>query len=338
MSLKTGKRVVVLGTGGTIAGLAATADDNVGYTAGQVGIDQLLRSLPGLAGHPLPLVAEQVAQIDSKDMSFALWQLLAQRCLHWLALADVSGIVVTHGTDTLEETAFFLHTVLGRLGHRAKPVVLTGAMRPASSMAPDGPQNLLDSLKVVTHPHASGVMVVFAGTVYGAVDVQKVHPYRLDAFDSGDAGPLGYVEEGKVRLVRHWDGGTRLSGSGIGRITRRRRPATVLPLDSVWPRVEIVMNYAGASAFVVDGLIAHGAALGQPVQGIVVAATGNGTLHHDLEVALLRAQAQGVKVVRATRCSKGRVLAQAGDALLDSQGLSPVKARIALMLDLMGSR
>ena len=338
MPSKTGKRVVVLGTGGTIAGTAATADDNVGYTAGQVGIEQLLESLPALSGRPFPLVTEQVAQIDSKDMRFAVWQLLAQRCLHWLALADVSGIVVTHGTDTLEETAFFLHSVLPCLGYGAKPVVLTGAMRPASSIAPDGPQNLLDSLKVVTHPDASGVMVVFAGALYSALDVQKVHPYRLNAFDGGDAGPLGYVEEGRVRLVRHWDSDRTFSGSGSGGITRPPLPATVLPLDSVWPRVEIVMNYAGVGPFVVDSLLAHGAASGEPVRGIVVAATGNGTLHQDLEVALLRAQAQGVKVVRATRCSRGRVLAQAGDALPDSQGLSPVKARIALMLDLMGLR
>ena len=338
MSSKTGKRVVVLGTGGTIAGLAATADDNVGYTAGQVGIEQLVGSLPALAAQPLPLMVEQVAQIDSKDMSFGLWQLLAQRCLHWLALADVSGIVVTHGTDTMEETAFFLHTALGRLGYGAKPIVLTGAMRPASSMAPDGPQNLLDALSVVTHPDASGVVVVFAGTIYGAVEVQKVHPYRLDAFDGGDAGPLGYVEEGKVRLVREWDSGRTRSGSGPGQIKRPRRSAPSLPLNSVWPRVEIVMNYAGVGGFVVDGLLAHGAAAGEPVRGIVVAATGNGTLHQDLEVALLRAQAKGVKVVRATRCSRGRVLSRAGDAIPDSHGLSPVKARIALMLDLRGPR
>ena len=337
MSTKSGKRVVVLGTGGTIAGLAPTADDNVGYTAGQVGIAQLVGSLPGLAGRPLQLVAEQVAQIDSKDMSFGLWQLLAQRCAHWLALADVSGIVITHGTDTMEETAFFLHIELGRLGYLSKPIVLTGAMRPASSMAPDGPQNLLDSLSVVTHPDASGVTVVFAGTVYGAVEVQKVHPYRLDAFDGGDAGPLGFVEEGKVRQVRDWDSGRTVSGARPRWISRPGGPAPSLPLNSVWPRVEIVMNYAGAGGFVVEGLLAHGAAAGEPVRGIVVAATGNGTLHQDLEVALLRAQSEGVRVVRATRCSRGRVLAQSGDAIPDSHGLSPVKARIALMLDLMES-
>ena len=335
MSSKTGKKVVVLGTGGTIAGLAATADDNVGYKAGQVGIGQLVGSLPGLAGHPVQLVAEHVAQIDSKDMSFGLWQLLAQRCTHWLALADVAGVVITHGTDTMEETAFFLHAELGRLGHVSKPIVLTGAMRPASSMAPDGPQNLLDALSVVTHPDASGVMVVFAGSVYGAVEVQKVHPYRLDAFDGGDAGPLGFVEEGKVRQVRDWDSRRTRPGSASGQGTRPRRPAPALPPNSVWPRVEIVMNYAGVGSFVVDGLLAHGEAAGEPVRGIVVAATGNGTLHRDLEVALLRAQAKGVKVVRATRCSRGRVLSQAGDAIPDSHGLSPVKARIALMLDLM---
>ncbi len=325
------EKIVVLGTGGTIAGTAASSTDNLGYTAAQVGVTQLLAGVPGLskmlAGRSL--VSEQVAQIDSKDMSFAVWQQLALRVTQHLAQADVQGVVITHGTDTLEETAYFLHAVLPASQRASKPVVLTCAMRPASSAAPDGPQNLLDAVTVASTPGACGVLAVCAGTVHGAVDVQKVHPYRLDAFNSGDAGSLGYVEEGRVRLVRNWPPApVDRSQIAIENIAHARH----------WPRVEIVMNYAGASGALVDALRSQGSAqypAAAPVRGLVVAATGNGTVHHDLEAALLRAQAAGVTVVLATRCASGRVLPTPGDAFPDSQGLSPVKARVALMLALM---
>ncbi|MDR3453926.1 MAG: asparaginase [Rhodoferax sp.] len=318
MAQQIDKKIVVLGTGGTIAGTADSAADNIGYTAAQVGVAQLLESIPALssvlAGHAL--ITEQVAQIDSKDMSFAVWQRLASRVTHWLAQPEVQGIVITHGTDTLEETAYFLQAVL----NPAKPVVLTCAMRPATAVVPDGPQNVLDAMAVATHPGARGVVAVCAGTVHSALDVQKVHPYRIDAFNSGDAGPLGYVEEGALRLLRNWP-------SALAESKQFAIENIVNAVD--WPRVEIVMNYAGASGAVVEALAAQG------VQGLVVAATGNGTLHHDLETALLKAQRAGVKVVRASRCSNGRVLGQPGDAIPDSQGLSAVKARVALMLALM---
>ena len=137
-------KVVVLGTGGTIAGTASTAGDNVGYTAAQVTVRDLLAAIPGLprALGGRQLVTEQVAQVDSKDMSVAIWRDLAARCLHWLQDSSVQGIVITHGTDTLEETAWFLQTLL----NPRKPVVLTCAMRPSTALAPDGPQNLLDAV------------------------------------------------------------------------------------------------------------------------------------------------------------------------------------------------
>ncbi|MGH6627499.1 MAG: asparaginase [Burkholderiaceae bacterium] len=319
MAQATGNKVVILGTGGTIAGRAASAADNIGYTAAQVGVEQLLSAIPGLAGQGL--IAEQVAQVDSKDISFEVWQRLALRCAHWLAQDEVRGIVITHGTDTLEETAYFLQAVLCSAALPPKPVVLSCAMRPATSLAPDGPQNMLDAVAVASTTGARGVVAVCAGVIHGAQDVQKTHTYRLDAFGSGDAGALGYVEEGAVRLVRDWPvADERCAPNAIEKIAK----------SSPWPRVEIVMNYAGASGAVVQALVKDG------VQGLVVAATGNGTLHHELEAALLQAQAQGVKVVRATRCAQGQVLPKPGDALPDSRGLSPVKARIALMLDLMG--
>jgi L-asparaginase len=313
------KKIVILGTGGTIAGTAARAGDNLGYTAAQVGIGQLVAALPALAGSSHELFSEQVAQVDSKDMDFGIWRALAQRVAHWLAQEDVLGIVITHGTDTLEETAFFLQAVL----NPAKPVVLTCAMRPATALAPDGPQNMLDAVAVASHAGARGVVAVCAGVIHGALDVQKVHTYRLDAFSSGDAGPLGHVEEGRLRLLRNWPSAH--GGRGDAAIKNIADGA----MGRAWPRVDIVMNYAGADGRTVRALVADG------VQGLVVAGTGNGTLHHALETALLEAQAQGVRVVRATRCLEGRVLPKAGEALADSQGLSPVKARVALMLALM---
>ena len=306
------QQLVILGTGGTIAGQALSASDNIGYTAAQVGIDQLLSALPALldAG---PVITEQVAQLDSKDMSFAVWALLASRVRHFLARDDVQGIVITHGTDTLEETAYFLQGAC----QPAKPVVLTCAMRPATALLRDGPQNILDAAAVARHPGARGVVVVCAGTVHTAHDVQKVHSYKLDAFSSGDAGALGHVEEGRLRLLRNWP------------VAQAIPALSAIEKVADWPRVEIVMSYAGASAAVVQALLDQG------VQGLVVAATGNGTVHRDLQAGLLKAQAAGVKVVRSTRCVDGRVLPLPGDAIPDSKGLSPVKARVALMLDLL---
>ncbi len=313
----SGQKIVVLGTGGTIAGTSAQAGDNIGYTAAQVGVGQLLAAVPGLqalAGGAL--VAEQVAQIDSKDMDCEVWRALALRCAHHLQDPEVRGVVITHGTDTLEETAWFLHTVLDA----RKPVVLTCAMRPATALAPDGPQNLLDAVAVVQAPGATGVLAVAAGEVHGARHVQKVHPYRVHAFDSGDAGPLGWVEEGRVRLAQNWP--VALDSKSLSAIKKVANTVN-------WPQVEVVISHAGASGVLVDALVREG------VQGLVVACTGNGTIHHALEAALLRAQSAGVRVLRSTRCPEGQVLPKPGDLFPDSQGLSPVKARVALMLDLL---
>ena len=315
-------RVVVLGTGGTIAGRSASASDNIGYSAAEVGVDELVRELTLPVG--VTLVSEQIAQIDSKDMAFAVWQALAARCAHWLAHEDVRGIVITHGTDTLEETAFFLHSVLPP----CKPVVLTCAMRPASAMAPDGPQNVRDAIAVAVTAGARGVTVVCAGTVHGPLDVQKVHTYRLDAFASGDSGPLAYVEEGAVRQLREWPVPSEDAPAVFARAARADAAR--------WPRVEILTSHAGARGEIIDALLRErrdGAA--DAVQGLVLAATGNGSLHGALEAAALRAQAEGVAVVRATRCVDGRILSLPGAALRDAGSLTPVKARIALMLALL---
>ena len=314
------QKVVILGTGGTIAGTSSgigAAADNIHYTAAQVGVSQLVEAIPSLSrGH---LLVEQVAQTDSKDMSFALWVALAERVQHHLALADVQAVVITHGTDTLEETAYFLQALLSP----SKPVVLTCAMRPADALVPDGPQNIVDAITVARSPNAQGVVVVCAGVIHAAVDVQKSHTYRLDAFSSGDGGPIGYVEENSLRLLRNWP----VSQQTIGQAAPEKIALLKSPL--AWPRVEVVMSHAGAGGELVDLMASSG------VRGLVVAGTGNGTLHQALEAALLRAQALGLHIVRSTRCAQGRVLARLDDVFPASDGLSPVKARIALMLELM---
>ena len=312
----SGREIAVLATGGTIAGTASDASDTLGYTAAQLGIEQLLASVPALKS--VPLRSDQVAQIDSKDMSFQVWRELALRCEHWLAQPQVAGLVITHGTDTLEETAFFLHAVLAP----TKPVVLTCAMRPATALAPDGPQNLVDAVMVASHPEARGVVVVCDGTIHGALDVSKQHTSRVDAFSSGDAGPIGYVEHGRLRLSREWPTPYRSSPFRLQQ----------LPAHGQWPRVEIVMSHAGAGSAVVQALRAVG------VDGLVAATTGNGTLHSELERALLEAQGAGVRVVRATRCMRGGIVDLPGEPLPAAGALSPVKARIGLLLQLIEQR
>lgn len=320
-------RLVFLGTGGTIAGAADNASDNVNYRAGERGIATLLAAIEPLrsALGDCEALSEQVAQIDSKDMSHALWQTLAQRIHFYLTQADVSAIIVTHGTDTLEETAYFLSQVLPTECLRAKPIVLTCAMRPATSLTPDGPQNLLDAVAVARSPGACGVLVVCAGKIHCARDVQKLHPYRLDAFDSGDGGTLGFVEEGQVRWVH----------AACDLVAKMPAVAWDALSQTPWPQVEIVMSYAGVGAGWLRSLCESFGI----VDGLVVAGTGNGTIHEDLESVLRDLQARGVRVARVSRCAFGSVVG--GDCASEFAhlaGLSAVKARIALMLELMGQR
>ena len=333
MISRTPVKLAVLGTGGTIAGAAVDPMDNVGYAAAQVGVAQLLASVPALPRllGACELVTEQVAQIDSKDMTWAVLYALWQRVTHHLLQPDVLGVVITHGTDTLAETAYFLHCVVSPALLSAKPVVLTCAMRPASALARDGPQNVLDAVAVALSTGASGVMAVCAGTVHGAESGQKVDTYRRDAFDSGDCGPLAYVEEGALRQLKSWPE----PGANLIYLAAKNIANT-----DDWPRVEIVMNHVGASGAMVDALLARracGPSAAPLLRGLVVAGTGNGTIHADLHAALRRAQEAGVQVVRASCCQRGRVLPSGDvDQFTDSQGLSAVKARIALMLRLMG--
>jgi L-asparaginase len=305
-------QILVIATGGTIAGTSADAADNVGYRAGQVGVAELVAAVPALIG--VPLRTMQLAQIDSKDLGHALWQQLVRLLATELARDDVAGIVVTHGTDTLEETAFFLQRVLAP----AKPVVLTAAMRPASSLQADGPQNLLDAVTVACEPGARGVLVVLAGAVHAGDAVVKRDAYRLDAFaSSGDAGPLALVEEGRVRRLRSWPQGDALGAALVER-----------PLAD-WPRVAWITSHAEFDGALVDAAVAAG------FDGLVLAGTGNGTLHAALEAAAQRALQAGVALRLSTRCASGRVVGDTPRALQVSPAGSAAQARVALLLELL---
>ena len=314
---KKSQKVVVLGTGGTIAGTAASASDHTGYTAGQLSVQHLLDAVPALQDslQGRELVGEQLAQLDSKDMGHATWQALAQRCTHWLARPDVDAVVITHGTDTLEETAWFLQMVLDT----NKPVVMTCAMRPATALAPDGPQNLLDAMVVACDPLSRGVMVVCAGHIHSVKAVQKVHPYRLDAFNSGESGPRGFVEQGGVR----WQ--------DLGVLPKVHAHAQMALTSHVaqWPWVAVLHSHAGSDARQIQALVAAG------VKGLVMAGTGNGTVHETLASALLEAQAQGVVVRLVSRCAEGQIVGNTAFATAPL-GLNAFKARVSLLLDLLG--
>ncbi len=309
--------IVILGTGGTIAGTASSAQDNVGYTAAQRTVADLLAAVPAWVGGVVE--AEQVAQLDSKDMGAAAWQRLVQRVAHHQARPEVTGVVITHGTDTLEETAWLLQRLLAP----AKPVVLVAAMRPATALAADGPQNLLDALAVARTAGARGVLAVLAGQVHLASEVRKVHPYRPDAFDSGDGGPLGVVEEGVLRRFRNWPDPA--DGAGAGDAPALAAAVLTTAAES-WPWVEIITSHAAARGDGVQALVAAG------VQGLVVAATGNGTVHQALKPALEAAVAAGVPVWRCSRCAQGVLVGpDAGPAA----AMSPWQARLELQLRLL---
>jgi len=297
MNANKTKKIVVLATGGTIAGLATDASKPQNYKAGLVDVVELMA---GFAHTDFEVVTEQVAQIDSKDMSFALWQNLLGRVAYWVDQDDVRGVVITHGTDTLEETAYFLQTVL----QATKPVAITCAMLPANAPDSDGPSNLQDALHWVQNETSHGVVVVCAGAVHAGQAVQKSNSQQRNPFMSQD----NIMHPATLRVPS---------------------VAEVLACKQ-WPRVEIVLNHAGADGRMVRALMAHDAP-----DGWVVAGTGNGTLHHDLASALLNAQKQGARVLRASRCAQGGVQSRDADVFPHASGLTAVQARVALWLDLL---
>ncbi|VXB94112.1 L-asparaginase [Burkholderia sp. 8Y] len=316
MNTQTLPRVAVLATGGTIAGQAGDASSTAGYQAGVVGVDKLLEAVPALAS-VARIHAEQIASIDSKDMSLALWTTLATRIDQLAAQDDIDGIVITHGTDTLEETAYLLHLTV----KSAKPIVLTAAMRPSTALSADGPLNLLNALTVAASEQAAGrgVLVAFNNQIHSARDVTKTSTYAVDAFRSPETGVLGFVQDGRVEFQRA--------------VLKPHTTASEFSVAQHWPVVEIVASYAGASRVAVDALVAAG------VKGIVVAGTGNGSMHASITEAVSDALKAGVAVVRASRVGSGHVMrngAACDDALgtVSAGTLNPYKARVLLALAL----
>ncbi|ULR91562.1 asparaginase [Comamonas sp. B21-038] len=329
-----------MGTGGTIAGMADDAENPGQYRAAQLSVAALLAGVSGIetaaAG---PLDAMQIAQIDSKDMSDEVWHALLQACDAAMRDEAVRGVVITHGTDTLEETAWFLHCVLGRL---AKPVVLTCAMRPANALMPDGPQNLKDAVAAAAALDADGhpllrevVAVTGGGELHSARWLQKVHPHRLLAFSSGEQGPLGWVDGTNVRLRQGYaPQAADTEGGYTGSAWLAALPA---PASTPWPWVEIVTSHAGLRPGLLKALQAQG------VEGLVVATTGNGTVHEVLLDAMARARQQGLPVWRSSRCSDGVIsdavlprMADLGNDL--AVALTPYKCRVSLQLALVQAR
>lgn len=310
-------KICILTTGGTIAGAAARSDALTGYRAGALGADELLAAVPEIAD-VCAIESEEIAAIDSKDMTETVWLHLAARIKAVLA-EGVAGVVVTHGTDTLEETAYFLQLVV----KSEKPVVLTGAMRPATALSADGPLNLLDAVRLAasSEAHGQGALVVLNGEIHSARDVQKVHTTAVQAFVSPDVGALGRMEDGTPHFRRR----------AITRHTRESEfyLAGMTPL----PYVPILYGHAGADVRLARAAIESGAA------GVVHAGTGNGSIHETLLATLADAAGKGIPVVRASRTGAGAVLfaenAYAEAGFIDADTLPPAKARILLALALL---
>ncbi|BAL26558.1 asparaginase [Azoarcus sp. KH32C] len=305
--------LALIATGGTIAGAAASATDVAGYTAGALGADALLAAVPQL-GEVANIRAEQLFNLDSKDMGPAQWLAIAQR-VQALAQDDaIDGIVITHGTDTLEETAAFLALTLAT----TKPVVLTAAMRPATALSADGPMNLYEAVSVAAHGESigRGVLVSFGGDIHAALGLSKHHTQRIAAFANDTTGPIG-----RSHPVRYF------APVPTGRTTRFPMPADAAAL----PRVDILYVAAGTSPDLLDAATHLGA------RGIVLTLPGNGSMPTAWEETIRRTAATGIPVIRASRASAGGVVPKAQDPDWGTHaagGLPASQARVALMLAL----
>lgn len=307
----------ILATGGTIAGSAASDTATTGYKAGALGIDVLIRAVPEVNNYA-NVSGEQICSIDSKDMSDDIWLKLARRVNELLARSDVDGIVITHGTDTLEETAYFLNLTV----KSDKPVVLVGAMRPATAISADGPMNLLNAVRLAASPKAvgKGVLVAMNDEINGARDVTKVNTTSVSTFQAPELGFLGYMNDGIPEFYRE--------------STRRHTKDSEFNTEGLTalPYVKIIYGHAGD-----DGLFVK-AAMQAGVKGIIYAGTGNGSVHKDAEAALADASRLGIVVVRSSRVGNGTVIPAESSYIeehfLDGDSLNPQKARVLLQLAL----
>jgi len=313
--------VVVLATGGTIAG-AASSDVQAAYTSGQVGVEQLLAAVPQ-AKKLAVLRGEQISNIGSQDMNDDVWLKLARRVNELTASADVAGVVITHGTDTIEETAYFLNLVV----KSSKPVVLTAAMRPSTALSADGPLNFYNAVAVAANRESAGrgVLVVVNDWIHGAASLTKTSTTAVQTFLSPLSGLIGTVAYGDVEFYRgpvgHHTTESEFSLDGVTRL----------------PRVDIVMAYENMDGALIDASVAAGA------KGVVVAGVGNGNLTAAAVNTLAKHAKNGVVCVRASRVATGRVgrNVEVDDdklGLVASMGLNPQKARVLLRLALLKPR
>lgn len=310
--------VMILATGGTIAGSGATSTTTVGYTAATAGVDALINAVPELK-KVANIKGEQVFQIASENMNNDYWLKLAKRVNQLLAQDDVDGIVITHGTDTIEETAYFLDLVV----KSRKPVVVIGAMRPPTAMSSDGPINLYNAVTLAASEDAvgKGVLVALNDEINAARDVTKANTATLSTFRAPELGLLGYMQDNKPHFYR---------------VSTRKNTADsefdVSNLD-VLPAVDIVYGYANMNRVALDAFVAAGD------KGIIHAGTGDGSLANVAKAGLTEARQKGVIIVRSARVGNGIVArnGEANDDQLDfvvSDTLNPQKARILLMLAL----
>ncbi|MGE5344650.1 MAG: type II asparaginase [Acidithiobacillales bacterium] len=313
--------IVVLATGGTIAGAAAT-DVQAGYTSGQVGVEQLLAAVPQ-AKKLANLRGEQISNIGSQDMNDEVWLKLARRVNELLAMPDVAGVVITHGTDTIEETAYFLNLVV----KSRKPVVLTAAMRPSTALSADGPLNFYNAVAVAANKNAAdlGVLVVINDWIHGASSLTKTSTTAVQTFMSPLRGLIGTVAYGQAEFYC----------GPVGRNTINSE----FSLDGVTalPRVDIVMAYENVDGALIEAAAAAGA------KGIVIAGVGNGNMTEAAVKALSAQAKKGVVCVRSSRVVTGRVgrnveLDDDKLGLVASLGLNPQKSRVLLRLALTKTR
>jgi L-asparaginase len=310
--------VTIIATGGTIAGEAATSVQS-GYTSGQVGVETLIKAVPTL-GKLAHVKGEQISNVGSQDMSDEIWLKLAKRINALAASPDVDGIAITHGTDTMEETAYFLHLVV----KTNKPVVLTGSMRPASALSADGPLNIFNAVGVAGDPQAKGrgVLVAVNDQIHSAHDITKTHTTATDTFMSPYRGLIGTSAYGANQYYR-----------GPFKKCTVETPFNVDNASSL-PRVDILYVYEDMPGDPVDAAAKAGA------KGIVLAGVGNGNMPKAVMDAAARAAKAGVVVVRASRVPLGFVgrNVEVDDDKLNfvaSEELNPPKARVLLRLALM---
>ena len=312
-------RVIVLSTGGTIAGQQPNSD-KAGYLPGKIPIKELLKNIPSITQKAI-VQGERIASIGSYDMTVDIWIKLARRINEIFAKNEADGIVITHGTDTQEETAYFLNLTV----QSDKPVVLTGSMRPATAISGDGSKNLYDAIIVASDisSKGKGVMLCFNESVYDAKNVVKTNTTNVNAFASPNTGSIGQVYDGRVfytaQILNKHGGSTAFDISKI---------------DSL-PSVEIVYAYAGASNAAINAFINNNAA------GIIIAGTGNGSFDKAILESVKNAVKKGIMVVRSSRVVSGKVTTQYVGTFDDSKlgtivsdNLNPQKARILLMLAL----